>query len=143
MRKILFVGTLLFNSYAVADIPHVVPTSNCAAGEKCCPAALVCSYEQGCGDLGDWQMGPTYLSNFDGVETFPIFSIQATNIIIPKNYGTITCNYSTSTIQGSITLKAQNSKYLLKGDNWVYGFMNEYADCMTHNPVNSEACPFI
>lgn len=130
-------SVISFNSFA-GDVPHIVPTANCPAGQICCPTAVYCSYLDGCGDTGMWYAGGEGAS-YNGVKKFKLSDI-GTNGSFPdkKAYGAY-CSYSTTDNIDAAVLSSMVA-YTLNG-NWVFGFMKERAKCADNNPLDCTFTP--
>lgn len=70
-------GALLQPHASLADeLPHIVATLECPAGEVCCPEKIYCSYKEGCGNISTW-LHDESPAPFDGVQQFDLFKINA------------------------------------------------------------------
>ncbi len=139
MRKLLLV-LCLSSSYVFADVPHITPALVCPQGEICCPQSVTCSFIDGCGNSGQWQINGSVI-NYQGLKTFNFTNALLTSYNTQNNgYGIAQCQYNIQNV-GYITLSVQSNNQMFKvqGNEWQFSFERKNAQC---KDINSSSCEF-
>lgn len=139
-KSILLLSLLSSLTFADDNTPHITPALVCPPGEICCPVSVTCSFLNGCGSSGNWQVNGSVI-NYLGVKTFAFNSALLSQYSTKtESYSFAECTYIIGPI-GRINLTLTNSNKNLKtqGGEWQFSFEKTTATCQNNN---SSLCEF-
>ncbi len=146
-NKLILSLLLTISMHAVADEPHIVPAANCPPGEICCPSELVCSFLEGCGNTGIWEMRfNNDMDEFDGIKHLKINKMYflPSETMSPgqmPSTPTIACVYGPKPefSKNDITLDYRQNNLTEAGQAWKFGFMKKTYFCASNDSSDCSA----